>query len=121
MWTRCGPSTTPRPARRGVDTRWPPRKATTVVAAFRDALDAYERSGPADQVRIARWQIANVLRLKGQRDEVLALQLALERDAAASGEPDPYVYDELALLHCAVGDEKRALDAEARAANLRKQ
>ncbi len=91
------------------------------LAAFRDALAAYERKGRADEVRIARWQIANVLRLKGQRDEALAMQLALERDAAAAGAPDPYVYDELALLRRAAGDETLALEAEARAAQLRKQ
>jgi tetratricopeptide (TPR) repeat protein len=91
------------------------------LAAFRDALAAYERKGRADEVRIARWQIANVLRLKGQRDEALAMQLALERDAAAASAPDPYVYDELALLRRAAGDEKQALEAEARAAQLRKQ
>lgn len=90
------------------------------LVAFRDALAAYERAGRADEVRISRWQIANVLRLKGQRAEALAMQLALERDAAAAGAPDPYVYDELALLHRAAGDEKPALDAEARAAQLRK-
>jgi tetratricopeptide (TPR) repeat protein len=91
------------------------------LAAFRDALAAYERKGRADEVRIARWQIANVLRLKGQRDEALAMQLALERDAAAAGAPDPYVYDELAQLRRAAGDETLALEAEARAAQLRKQ
>jgi tetratricopeptide (TPR) repeat protein len=91
------------------------------LAAFRDALAAHERSGRADRVRVARWQIANVLRLKGQRDEALAMQLALERDAAAAGDPDPYVYDELALLRRAAGDEKQALEAEARAATLRKK
>ena len=91
------------------------------LAAFRDALAAYERKGRADEIRIARWQIANVLRLKGQRDEALAMQLALERDAAAAGDPDPYVYDELVLLHRASANEKLASEAEARAAQLRKK
>ena len=91
------------------------------LAAFREALVAYERKGRADEIRVARWQIANVLRLKGQRDEALAMQLALERDAAATGEPDPYVYDELVLLQRASGNEKLAREAEARAAALRKK
>lgn len=91
------------------------------LVAFREALSAYERKGRADEVRIARWQIANVLRLKGQRDDALAMQLALERDATAAGEPDPYVYDELALLHRAAGNDRLALDAAARAAQLRKK
>jgi tetratricopeptide (TPR) repeat protein len=91
------------------------------LAAFREALAAYERKGRADEIRIARWQIANVLRLKGQRAEALAMQLALERDAAAAGDPDPYVYDELVLLHRASGNDKLVLEAEARAAQLRRK
>ena len=91
------------------------------LAAFRDALNTYERKGRAEEIRIARWQIANVLRLKGQREEALAMQLALERDAAAAGDPDPEVYDELVLLHHASGNEKLAREAQARAASLRKK
>jgi len=89
------------------------------LAAFRDALAAYERKGGAGEVRIARWQVANVQRLRGQLDEALAMQLALERDAQAAGEPDPYVYDELALLHAARGDTDRAAQARAKAQELR--
>ena len=91
------------------------------LVAFRDALAAYERKGRADEVRFARWQIANVLRLKGRRDEALAMQLALERDAAAADEPDPYVYDELVLLYRLAGDQKLATEAEQRAQALRKK
>ncbi len=91
------------------------------LAAFRDALAAHERKGRADQIRVARWQIANVLRLKGQRDEALAMQLALERDGAAAGQADPHVYDELVLLHRAAGNEKLADAAEQRAQQLRKR
>lgn len=90
------------------------------LAAFRDALAAYERQGRADDIRIARWQVANVLRLQGKTDEALAMQLALERDAAVGGEPDPYVYDELALLHAARRDSAAAERALARARELRR-
>lgn len=90
------------------------------LAAFRDALVAYERQGRGDRMRFARWQIANVLRLKGQRDDALAMQLALEADAAAASAPDPYIYEELALLHRAAGDAKRADAARARAEELRR-
>jgi tetratricopeptide (TPR) repeat protein len=89
------------------------------LAAFREALAAYERIGRADRVRFARWQVANVLRLKGQAEDALAMQIALERDAQAAGEPDPYVYDELALLHAARGETERAAQARARAEELR--
>jgi len=90
------------------------------LKAFHEALVAYERKGRADDIRIARWQIANVLRLQGKVDEALAMQLALERDAAAANDPDPYVYDELAALHAARGDRAAAAAAKARAAALRK-
>jgi tetratricopeptide (TPR) repeat protein len=89
------------------------------LAAFREALAAYERTGRAEGIRVARWQVANVLRLLGRRDEALAQQLALERDAAAANAPDPYVYDELALLHAAGGDADAAERARARARELR--
>jgi tetratricopeptide (TPR) repeat protein len=89
------------------------------LATFREALAAYEQIGRADRVRIARWQIANVLRLKGQADEALAMQLALERDAQAAGDPDPEVYDELALLHAALDASDLAAQARAKAKELR--
>lgn len=89
------------------------------LAAFREALAAYEASGRAGPIRVARWQVANVLRLLGRADESLALQLALERDAAAAGAPDPYVYDELALLQAARGQAAAAAAAKARAQELR--
>ena len=87
------------------------------LTAFRDALTAHEQIGRADNVRIARWQIANVLRLLGRNGEALALQLALERDAAAA--PDPDVFDELALLQRSAGREDLAQAAQAEAARLR--
>jgi len=90
------------------------------LAAFREALAAYERIGRAGGIRIARWQVANVLRLLGRADEALAMQLALERDAAQAGAPDPYVYDELALLHAARGEADKAAQARARAQALRR-
>jgi tetratricopeptide (TPR) repeat protein len=102
----------------GSDLRGAGRLAESLVA-FREALAAYERGGRADRIRVARWQIANVLRLLGQTDEALAMQLALELDGVAAGAPDPYVYDELALLQRAAGREALAQVAQAEAARLR--
>lgn len=78
------------------------------LAAFRAAQAVFDRLGGPTQRRIARWQVANLLRLQGQADEALAMQLALERDSAAAGAPDPYVFEELALLYAARGDAGRA-------------
>ena len=91
--------------------------AIRIFAAGVIATD--ERTGREGAIRIARWQVANVLRLTGQSDEALAMQLALERDAAAAAAPDPYVYDELALLHAARGQTELAAQARARAEELR--
>jgi tetratricopeptide (TPR) repeat protein len=102
----------------GSDLRQAGRLAES-LAAFREALAAYERTGREGAIRIARWQVANVLRLTGQSDEALAMQLALERDAAAAAASDPYVYDELALLHAARGQTELATQARARAEELR--
>jgi tetratricopeptide (TPR) repeat protein len=78
------------------------------LSAFRAAQLAYETAGRADNVRFARWQVANVLRLQGQLDAALAQQQALEREAAAAGEPDADVFEELALLHAARGNGEQA-------------
>lgn len=89
------------------------------LGAFRDALVACERTGRADRARIARWQVANVLRLMGQLDEALSMQSALAREAQVAGQPDPFVFDELALLHAARGEADKAAQSRARAAALR--
>lgn len=79
------------------------------LAAFRDAEQAYARRQPdGEPVLVARWQVANVLRLQGHVDEALAMQLALEAAFAARGAPDPYVFDELARLYEAKGEAARA-------------
>lgn len=78
------------------------------LQAFQEALQAFERMGRAPAVRVARWQVAHVLRLLGRHDEALAGQLALERDNEAAGAPDGFVFDELAVLHDSLGDAARA-------------
>lgn len=79
------------------------------LAAFRDAEQAYARGDPdGGMVLVARWQVANVLRLQDRVDDALAMQLDLETRFAARGAPDPYVFEELALLHEAKGDAARA-------------
>lgn len=78
------------------------------LAAFRDALAAYQRSGKPAQIRVARWMVANTLRRLDRIDEALAAQLELERQFAAAGETDAYVFEELALLYGAKGDAAKA-------------
>jgi tetratricopeptide (TPR) repeat protein len=78
------------------------------IAQFRLSLAAYERAGRADDVRIAHWMIARTLRHQGKLQEAIAIQLRLEREWAAAGEPDPYVFEELEKLYRETGDAARA-------------
>lgn len=85
------------------------RRLDEALAAFREAEQAYAQRDPAGEpVRVARWQVANVLRLLGRIDEALAMQLDLEQRNADAGAPDGYVFEELALLYDALGDAARA-------------
>lgn len=84
------------------------RRHDEALAAFEQALAAHERKGKAPEIRIAKWMVAHTQRLLGRHEQALAGQLALERECAEAGEPDPYVFEELALLYAARGDEARA-------------
>jgi hypothetical protein len=44
----------------------------------------------------------------GRLQEALAIQLRLEREWEAAGEPDPYVWEELEHIYRALGDEPKA-------------
>jgi len=73
---------------------WP-----AALAAFEEALAARERIGDAGRTRVARWMVGWALRNLGRTDEALAVQTALKAELEAAGEEDPYVDEELALLH----------------------
>ena len=73
------------------------------VLALREAAGSRPRS-----VYVARWLVARALRLTGRLDEALALQTQLEGQMHIVGDPDPYVLEELELIHRARGDEVRA-------------
>lgn len=78
------------------------------LEVLEQALVVRQRSGDAGAVRIARWMIANTLRRLGRFREALAVQQSLERECAVANEPDPYVFEELALLHAALGNDTKA-------------
>ena len=80
---------------------------------FRLSRLAHEKRGNTSNVRIADWMIARTYRAMGRAGDALALQLELERACDAEGEPDPYVYEELALLYRAEGDAVRAAHYDA--------
>jgi tetratricopeptide (TPR) repeat protein len=75
---------------------------------FQLSLAARERAGGVRNIRIAHWMIALTLRAMGRLQEALAIQLRLEREWEAAGEPDPYVWEELEHIYRALGDEPKA-------------
>jgi len=78
------------------------------LAELKLALAARERLGDAANIRVAHWMIAHTLRLMGRLDDALAIQLRLERECDAAGEPDPYVFEELEAIYRAQGDTAHA-------------
>jgi tetratricopeptide (TPR) repeat protein len=75
---------------------------------FRQAVQLRERGTNAQAVREANWMVAWTLRALNRGEEALELQLRLEREADAAGQPDPDVFEELEILYRAKGDEQRA-------------
>lgn len=75
---------------------------------YRLSLAAHERAGNASSVRIAHWMIASTYRAQKRFEEAIAIQLRLEREWAAAGEPDPYVFEELEHLYRATNDVEKA-------------
>jgi len=75
---------------------------------FELALQAHESGGDPQKIRVAHWMIAWTLRSMGRLQEALAIQLRLEEECDAAGEPDPYVFEELEHLYRALQDAERA-------------
>ncbi len=84
------------------------------LAEFQRSLAAAERNGKTGPIRIAHWMIAMTLRHMGRLDEARDIQLRLEREWDAAGEPDPYVFEELEAIYKAQGNTERAAHYAAR-------
>jgi hypothetical protein len=78
------------------------------LTEFKLALAAHQRGGNPQTIRIAHWMIAWTLRALGQLNEAIEIQLRLEKECDESGEPDPYVFEELELLYQALNNKERA-------------
>ena len=78
------------------------------LVQFKHALAVRERGSNAERVRVAHWMVAWTLRAMKRDNEALAIQLRLEREGDAAGQPDPYVFEELEILYCDQGDAPRA-------------
>ena len=75
------------------------RRLDAAIGAFRRSLTYYETENKVAEARVARWQIANTLRMLARNQEALTMQLALEQEFLAAGERDGYVYEELGEIY----------------------
>ena len=90
------------------------------LVQFKQAVELRERGTDAEATRVAHWMVAWTLRALKRSDEALAIQLRLEREGEAAGQPDPYVFEELELLYRDKGNEERARHYAERKASARK-
>lgn len=72
-------------------------------AMLRAALEARSEGDDPTATRATRWMLAWNLRLMGDVETALTLQLQLQADGEAAGAPDPFVDEEIALLRAAQG------------------
>lgn len=90
------------------------------LTQFKAAVAIRERGTDAEATRAAHWMVAWTLRALGRSDEALDMQLRLERECDAAGQPDPYVFEELEKLYRDKGDIERAQHYQARRASVAK-
>src|SRR4029079_19551522 len=75
---------------------------------FNAAVTLRERGSDTGATRVAYWMVAWTLRAMKRNDEALQIQLRLEREGDAAGDPDPYVFEELETLYREAGSPERA-------------
>jgi len=75
---------------------------------WQKALVMREAMGDARRLRLAKWTVARGYRAVGRLDDAQKIQRALVSEFDALGEPDGYVYEELAEIALARGDAASA-------------
>lgn len=80
-------------------TLWELGRNAEALVEFERALELRKAQGNPGTIRVAWWMVAKTLRLLGRIDEALEIQERLEAECADAGDPDPYVFEELAYLH----------------------
>lgn len=95
--------------------------AMHLAGRYPEALDQFEkalalrlRGSNVRATRIAYWMVAWTYRAMGRVQEAVDIQLRLEREWDADGQPDPYVFEELAHLYRALKDETKVAFYEER-------
>jgi tetratricopeptide (TPR) repeat protein len=92
----------------------------TALVYWQKALPIREAQGNVGNIRVAKWTIARGLRATGRLDDAEKIQLALAVETEKAGEPDGYVYEELAEITIARGDRAAAAPWAAKAYALLK-
>lgn len=93
----------------------------SALACFQEALAFRIEEGQPAEIRVARWCVAKTWRVLGQVEEALDLQLSLEQEYQESGDPDGFVYEEIALCLWSLGRTAEARPHFARAHALLSQ
>ena len=94
--------------------------AATALVYWQKALPIREAQGNVPNIRFAKWTIARGLRATGKLDDAEKIQLALVVETEKAGEPDGFVYEELAEIAVARDDKAAAAPWAAKAYALLK-
>jgi tetratricopeptide (TPR) repeat protein len=92
----------------------------TALVYWQKTLPIREAAGNAYEIKIAKWTIARGYRATGKLDDAEKIQRALVTETESAGEPDGYVYEELAEIALARGDSDAARPWAAKAYALLK-
>ena len=80
----------------------------TALVYWKQALPLREAAGNPEPIRVAKWTIARGYRATGNLDDAEKIQRTLLLETEQAGEPDGYVYEELAEIAMARGDKAAA-------------
>src|SRR4029450_12575568 len=92
----------------------------TALTYWKKALPLREQQGDIGNVRVAKWTIARAYRGVGRLDDAEKMLLELVAETEKAGEPDGYVYEELAEIAIARGNKAGAAPWAAKAYALLK-
>ena len=87
------------------------------LSQFEQAVLVRRQGSDAPALRVAQWMVAWTLHAMNRIEEALTMQLQLERDNDAAGQPDAYVFEELEKLYRVKGDAGRSLHYATRKAS----
>ena len=82
--------------------------ASRALDYWQKALAVRDAMGDAGRIRVAKWTVARGYRAVGRLDDAEKIQRALVVEFDALGEPDGYVYEELAEIALVRGDAASA-------------